>query len=249
MHVIGVPDIAVSQTTLNFGQVFIGATAKLNLGVSNSGTDVLDVTSMVPGAAEYSTDLSAFLLAAGATQNVVVSFTPTGTGPVIAPLTIASNDPDEPSVMVYLAGEGIEPPVISVTPESIYESLMTETSSTHLLNVANTGANTLTFSVSIEPGDAMVAAAEAGADAVAAGPRKNTRIVQAGGGPDYYGYRWKDSNEAGGPAFAWIDASAGANVLVSENGFMDSRPACRWASTSTSTATRTPRWAWVRTAG
>jgi hypothetical protein len=35
-----------------------------------------------------------------------------------------------------------------------------------------------------------------------------------GGGPDYFGYRWRDSNDAS-PAFAWVDCS-GTNVADGE---------------------------------
>ena len=54
----------------------------------------------------------------------------------------------------------------------------------------------------------------------------------AAGGPDAYGYTWKDSNEPGGPAYQWIDiTTTGTQVtgLGDDNfagpfGFIDGFP-------------------------
>ena len=42
-----------------------------------------------------------------------------------ANLDVASDDPDEPSVDVLLAGEGLEPPQFSIDPTSLYAALLT----------------------------------------------------------------------------------------------------------------------------
>ena len=54
-----------------------------------------------------------------------MTFGPTATGLREGTLTIPSDDPDEGEVDVALRGEGSMPPVISVAPDSLADSLLT----------------------------------------------------------------------------------------------------------------------------
>jgi hypothetical protein len=123
MGVVPTPDIAVSSLILNFGQVFRGGKASLNLGVSNVGTGALVISDITAANPVFSTDITAFSVPAGAGKNVVASCSPTANGQLISSITIASNDPDEGSTIVYLICEGIDPPVVSVSPSTLSETL------------------------------------------------------------------------------------------------------------------------------
>jgi hypothetical protein len=147
LHVTGAPDIAVSADTLDFGNVFIGAFAGETLFVSNNGTDSLFVSDISTDDAHFTVDITSFAINYGESQPVVVTFTPTATGPMTAMLTIVSNDSDEPVVTVTLQGEGLLPPDIAVSPDSLFDTLFVGATSSQLLTISNTGFSNLTFGI------------------------------------------------------------------------------------------------------
>ena len=139
LTVIGAPDIDVTPTFFDFGEVFIGATPTTNIVVNNPGTDSLHVTGVVSSDPAYTTNMSVFAVPPRQAVAVEVTFTPTATAVVPATLTISSDDPDEPSVQVALTGDGIAPPVIAVNPTTMSEALFTGETSIQTLTIQNTG--------------------------------------------------------------------------------------------------------------
>ena len=68
-------------------------------------------------------------------------------------MTIESNDPLTPVVTVALAGEGLPPPVISVAPESLRDSLLTAETSVQTMTISNTGSNDLLWTAQLAQAD------------------------------------------------------------------------------------------------
>ncbi|MCH7474466.1 MAG: choice-of-anchor D domain-containing protein, partial [Gemmatimonadetes bacterium] len=139
LHVTGIPDIALSDDTLNYGSLFIGLSAENTLTVSNMGTDVLTVSNVSSSHPDYVADTAGgFSLAVAESRDIVVTFTPSASGPLPATLTLVSDDPDEGSVDVTLSGEGVLPPDVDVSPTLLTEDLFTDEMSTQTLSIANT---------------------------------------------------------------------------------------------------------------
>ncbi len=150
LHTVQLKFLSTLGDSLDFGQVFIGDSSASGILVINDGTDVLFVYNIYSDNSDYTVDTTSFSLAPEESQEVLVTFTPSIPGQITGTLTITSNDPDEPIVMVALIGEGVEPPDIFVTPDSLSDSLFTGETSTHWLTIYNQGYYDLIFDISIE---------------------------------------------------------------------------------------------------
>ncbi|HYX24230.1 MAG TPA: choice-of-anchor D domain-containing protein [Thermoanaerobaculia bacterium] len=118
------PALVVSPAALEFNQVDVGAERRRTLLVKNAGNGTLTIRSLSvpPGPFFLATPFSG-PLAPGESRSLGVVFRPAEPGPAAATLTIASDDPAAPLVVVHLAGTGVALPVTSprlvVSPEAI----------------------------------------------------------------------------------------------------------------------------------
>jgi len=122
-----VPDIDVSPTSKNFGDVTVGSSSAPQLfTVSNVGTANLVVgTISITGAnadqfSKQNDNVSGQTIPPAGSATLQVVFSPTSTGAKSATLNIPSDDPDEATVAVPLSGNGVAAPVpdIDVSPTS-----------------------------------------------------------------------------------------------------------------------------------
>ncbi|WP_435365780.1 Ig-like domain-containing protein [Haloarchaeobius sp. DYHT-AS-18] len=109
--VVGPPEVTVSPTTYDFGDVGVGTNATTNVTVTNDGGSPLSFDGVqVTGtdAALYTAvdGSGATTIPAGGTHNVTVEFAPTAAETTTATLEIATNDSDESTVSVALSGIG-----------------------------------------------------------------------------------------------------------------------------------------------
>jgi hypothetical protein len=153
LHVTGTPDIAVSESTLDYGIVFIGYSATDTLIIENVGTDLLTVHDISTNNSDYTADITNFTLDPEGTQAVVLTLIPGSLGLISGKLTIDCDDPDEPTIEINLRGRCLEPPDISVSPESLNDSLFTGEKSTHTLTIYNTGFSDLILNISEKSAD------------------------------------------------------------------------------------------------
>ncbi len=104
----GVPDIAVSPLTVDFGTVRVGDTATAEIVVENAGDAPLTGTIEQSGSGAFTLDFYSFELERDVAQVITVTFRSSGAGGHSGQVSILSDDPDEPSVTVTLAAEAGE---------------------------------------------------------------------------------------------------------------------------------------------
>jgi len=170
-----VPDIDVDPMQVDFGAVDIGNTDTATVTVSNLGGATLDVTAVALGGSSDFSWASANLpgtIPASGTRSIVVAYTPSDEVADSGTLTIDSDDPDEPSVVVALSGAHTPEPDIDADPWTLdfgdVDVLDVETDVVTLTNLGDgdleitacTYAGDAVFWISGDPSGSVVAAGD-----------------------------------------------------------------------------------------
>lgn len=141
------PVIAVTPEALDFGPVMVGQSKSLTLTVQNVGTAPLTVTGIASESFVFTLSgaLVPFTLSSQASQTITVRYTPPDRSEHTGRLTITSNDPERPTVLVALTGRGARGPGIRATPDSLdFGSVAVGEASERALNIVNEGDLPLT---------------------------------------------------------------------------------------------------------
>ncbi|SMO50644.1 S8 family serine peptidase [Gracilimonas mengyeensis] len=150
VDVTGIQDIAVSDSYLDFGEVFVDETGSQILTVYNEGTHLLSVTDIILDVAEFSIDTTSFDLSPGDSVDVEVIYYPESEGTREGTLTINSDDPDESEVEISLVASSILPPIAVVTPEAFNVEMVSSQTKIENLHISNvTGGSDLNFNVQV----------------------------------------------------------------------------------------------------
>ncbi|MBK7701906.1 MAG: choice-of-anchor D domain-containing protein [bacterium] len=185
LALLGEPDITAGATDLAFGTQHIGGTATRPFTVTNDGCEPLTIDTLTSSHADFTVaPAGPITLAPGALQLVQVTYAPAVLGPVSGTLTIASNDRDEPVIVLPLSGTGLAPPAIAVTPDSLAVTLAPGETAAFPLSISNLGPGELFWSASAhltaspvgKPADSALAYRE-----LPAGPAEPAAVGDNGG--------------------------------------------------------------------
>lgn len=146
LTVIGIPQINVSQNTLDFGSILVGLENTLTFTVSNEGgTDDLVISSIQIGNTQYEISPSNLTLDPNETATITVTFSPNNVGDWDTQMILVNNSQDG-NITVNLQGAGQPAPSASVSAtDGINIVLQAGQSGTESFVVANTGAGNLEF--------------------------------------------------------------------------------------------------------
>jgi len=149
LNVTGVPNISVSTDTLDFDIAYVGYSDTLELIVSNSGTDILNVSNLTIANPEFNASPVSFSLNPEEQQIVSVAYTPGSVGMDFGILTIYSNAHNDPDLEVVLLGEGAYPPDINVSPSELSADLLTGEIDSQTVIIYNNGQSNLEWEIYI----------------------------------------------------------------------------------------------------
>ncbi len=119
----GLPQISISPTSLNLGNVPVCESGTSTMMITNSGGIPLNVTSIISNNGAFSPSVpshTSAIVQPNGSLIVTVTFKPQAIGAANGALTVASNDPTTPSANVTLTGNGLPtpPPSVTVNPTS-----------------------------------------------------------------------------------------------------------------------------------
>ncbi|MBM3327786.1 MAG: DUF1573 domain-containing protein, partial [Calditrichaeota bacterium] len=218
-HVAGAPDLVAEwpaawgwtvgvDAVLDWNRrydpnLFTGGPYPMTFTVTNEGTADLVVEGIEPNHDYFTAAPVEFVLGPGEEQVVTVTFNaprdePGNYNPT---LIIFSNDPSPAEYPIQMHARAFLPPRIVIDPGSIEEDMFTGDVVERTINVANDGDALLAFTIEseivAEPGDDANGRALRSVDA---GPARDRR-----GGPNQWGYEWRDNLENDGLEYEWID--------------------------------------------
>lgn len=139
--------ITATPNPLAFGPVKVGAPKPLILTLSNTGNNCLIISSISSSDAHFTVSSGGPLsVGPGSNITVTVTFTPSSAAAFAGTLTLTTNDPSHPTLMLPLSGTGAFPH-ISVSPMAAnFGNVATCLSGTSPIMISNTGSVPLTVS-------------------------------------------------------------------------------------------------------
>jgi len=139
-----IPNIVASHDELDFGLTFPDILYTLELEISNLGWDTLNVSDVVISGAGFSYDgPTEFELDYLEQQILEIGFEMNETGQYIGELTIFSNDPDTPELVIQLSAECVLPPIIQCNPLSVEITITSNQIHEGIMILSNIGASDL----------------------------------------------------------------------------------------------------------
>lgn len=147
LRVTGIADIAAMD--LDFETQYLGFPAMKYVNIENTGTDTLYVSEVFIDSVEFTVPDTAFMILAGESFDLPVTFDAAMTGSYSGHLSIVSNAVSEDTLVLNLMAEALEAPAFSIN-QTMFENYLVEgEDTTYTLTIENNGQSDLMFDIGL----------------------------------------------------------------------------------------------------
>ncbi|NQT34322.1 hypothetical protein HQ587_03960, partial [bacterium] len=144
----GYPDLV--NWNLVYEELFATVGYYIPIIIRNTGNRDLEVIEISSGHEAFSADADQFILSPDSEREVILTFQTDEQGEFATAVTIRNNTSANPQYPVSVSANALNPPVISLEPASISDSLYIDWTTTHTINLTNNGEATLRFVIEEE---------------------------------------------------------------------------------------------------
>ncbi len=159
--VIGIPEIAVTPDTIDFGTLFLGDSALDSMLLKNPGTGPLGVSAISSVDPAFTPGTTDTILAPLDSAFIHLNFTPPTVGSYTSEILYESN---AGNVSVVAIGECVYPPEITVQPDSICVTLLAGATTSEVVTILNGGLGNLQYEILVDDGFAEMLVSLYGVD-------------------------------------------------------------------------------------
>lgn len=151
----GTPSIQFSETSIDFGDIFVGYPETQHVEVQNTGKADLMLSSIDNDENAFQFELAGGMTIPALSQaTLTVTFNPSTHGVFNGTLSFNSNDPDNPTAAINLSGAATRAPDIRINRNSITVELEQNQFQTETFTIRNAspadGGSPLTYEISFE---------------------------------------------------------------------------------------------------